>query len=188
MTISVDYVILKRNLCYSCFSQWCEFLFNVIKYMRTSWFIVDTPTREWLFRFAVLSTARTNMLALKRLKPPFLLLPPRHAAMHWKGEAANLLAGWLGGQRGLSHQSTAVLNENRKWFTSLMLQPSACLPAFASRSQFARHSSYREWNWDQGKRGKKEDREPQSVENCSNETWILSVPTSLTSTKFVFVI
>lgn len=29
----------------------------------------------------------------KAIKAPFLLLPPRHAVMHWKGEAANLLAG-----------------------------------------------------------------------------------------------
>lgn len=69
----------------------------------------------------------THMELLKPITAPSLL--PQQAIIHRKGEAANLLAGWLGGQRGLSHQSTAVLNENRKWFTSLMLQPSACLPA-----------------------------------------------------------
>lgn len=110
-------------------------------------------------------------------------LAPQHVLMHWKGEAANLLAGWLGGQRGLSHQSTAVLNENRKWFTSLMLQPSACLPAFALHSQFSRHSSYREWNWDQG------NREKRRIANSCLKTAVMrcshgfSVPASLTSSK-----
>ncbi len=154
--------------------------------MRTSWFIVDTPTTylRVAISFHNVVSGVSKHACTKTIKAPFLLLPPRHAVMHWKGEAANLLAGWLGGQRGLSHQSTAVLNENRKWFTSLMLQPSACLPAFASRSQFTRHSSYREWNWDREKRGgKKEEDSKLQSKNCSNETWILSVPTSLTSTK-----
>lgn len=83
--------------------------------------------------------------------PPLLLLLPRRAVMHWKGEAANLLAGWLGGQRGLSHQSTAVLNENRKWFTSLMCRPSARLPARPPASA-SRSTSYRQWNWGRGQR------------------------------------
>lgn len=94
------------------------------------------------------STGRADALVSKLLKAkppsflsapsmscPFLLpflpflpsSPLPYEVIHWKGEAANLLAGWLGGQRGLSHQSTAVPNENRKWFTSLMRLPTARL-------------------------------------------------------------
>lgn len=105
--------------------------------------------------------------------------------MHWKGEAANLLAGWLGGQRGLSRQSTAVLNENRKWFTSLMLQPSARLP---TRLRFAQpvYSALfirRRKLWPREEKKTKKKTASHSPKNCSNETRILSVPTSLTSTQ-----
>lgn len=127
----------------------------------------------------------THTKLLKPIKAPSLL--PQQAIIHRKGEASNLLAGWLGGQRGLSHQSTAVLNENRKWFTSLMLQPSACLPASqplprAASSVDYLHTGNETESTELGKRGMMARHSPK---NCSNDTssWILC--TSINDLRWV---